>query len=65
MYAIECSEIFEEHKINGSGLLEMTTETMMKLHLKMWECEIILNGIETLKVKSKAKRSLNKAMDEV
>jgi len=65
LYAIECSEIFEEHNINGSGLLEMTTEAMMKLHLKMWECEIILNGIENLKAKSKAKRSLDKAMDEV
>ena len=65
VYAIECSEIFEEHNINGSGLLEMTKETINKLGLKIDECEIILNGIDILKVKSKAKRSLDKVMDEV
>ena len=65
VYAVECSEIFEEHNINGSGLLEMTKETMNKLGLKIDECEIILNGIDILKAKSKAKRSLDKAMDEV
>ena len=66
LYAIECSEIFEEHNINGSGLLKMVKlDHMVKLGLKMWECEIILNGIDILKAKSKAKRSLDKAMDEV
>ena len=65
VYAIECSEIFEEHNINGSGLLEMTKETINKLGLEIHQCEIILDGIDKLKVKSKAKRSLDKVMDEV
>ena len=65
VYAIECSEIFEEHNINGSGLLEMTKETINKLGLEIHQCEIILDGIDKLGVKSKAKRSLDKVMDEV
>ena len=65
VYAIECSEIFEEHNINGSDLLEMTKETINKLGLEIHQCEIILDGIDKLKVKSKAKRSLDKVMDEV
>ena len=65
VYAIECSEIFEEHNINGSDLLEMTRETIKKLDLKVGDREIILDGIDNLKAKSKAKRSLDKAMDEV
>ena len=66
VYAIECSEIFEEHNINGSGLLKMTKlGHMVKLGLKIDQCEIILDGIDNLKAKSKAKRSLDKAMVEV
>ena len=66
VYAVECSEIFEEHNINGSGLLKMTKlGHMAKLGLKIDQCEIILDGIDKLKVKSKAKRSLDKVMDEV
>ena len=66
VYAVECSEIFEEHNINGSGLLKMTKlGHMVKLGLKIDQCEIILDGIDNLKAKSKAKRSLDKDMDEV
>ena len=65
VYAIECSEIFEEHNINGSNLLKMTEETIKELGLDVDDYKIILDGIETLKVKSKARRSLDKAMDEV
>ena len=65
VYAIECSEMFEEHNINGSGLLKMTEETIKELGLDVDDYKIILDGIETLKVKSKARRSLDKAMDEV
>ena len=65
VYAIECSEIFEEHNINGSNLLKMTEETIKELGLNVDDYKIILDGIETLKVKSKARRSLDKAMDEV
>ena len=62
---VECSEMFEEHNINGSGLLKMTEETIKELGLDVDDYKIILDGIETLKVKSKARRSLDKAMDEV
>ena len=63
--AIEISEIFRENNINGSGLLKMTEETIKELGLDVDDNKIILEGIETLKVKSKARRSLDKAMDEV
>ena len=63
---VECSEMFEEHNINGSGLLKMVKiGHMVKLGLKVDECEIILKGIDILRAKSKAKRSLDKAIDEV
>ena len=50
-YAVECSEIFEEHNINGSDLLAMTKETITKLDLDLYQNEIILNGIDILKFK--------------
>ena len=56
MYAIECSEIFVQHKINGSDLLEMTGETIKKLDLTIGDREIILDCIDTLKAKSKANK---------
>ena len=62
---IDCSDIFEEHNINGSDLLQMTEEAINKLGLDIDDREIILSRIKTLQAKSKTKRSLDKAMDEV
>ena len=62
---LDCSDIFEEHNINGSDLLQMAEETINKLGLDLDDREIILNRIKTLQAKSKTKRSLDKAMDEV
>ena len=62
---LDCSDIFEEHNINGSDLLQMTEEAINKLGLDIDDREIILSRIKTLQAKSKTKRSLDKAMDEV
>lgn len=48
---LDCSQIFEEHNIDGSDVLQMTEETIKKLGLDTDDREIILNHIKTLQAK--------------
>ena len=52
---LDCSQIFEEHNINGSDLLQMTEETLKELDLENDDHEIILNSIKTLQADKKDK----------